>query len=428
MKKRSFYATTLLYVASVGGYTIIPQQSASNKHSALCRVNDAARQRPLVPLLSARTSPQDVEDKESDSKVAKRGWHRRVLKKVFRRGRNDARLRMKVATMDETQSTESFLRHSFELHSPSTLFPERLNDNQADLWSPAALQQVTISPMPTETKDEKTHESGSRLGRRFQNVITDLLDRWSKGSHINMEVQCDPSTNLLDVARGYFCGDASVDFDRIVFGPIRMSGGRIEAHKMGLNLYTFAPLFKGGPRFPHAFDFVAKNITFTQEDLFESNCIRNGLRRLLTRILQSRGLRPSTISIDSISILPSGKLSIQGHATNLFGTSLPFEVRSNLGTASRGHVLTFPGLELSLGPSLGIFVPVLPEVTLDLGHKAQLHSINMEGMEMHVSARVSITPKHTIKLQNYVQSSQSYSAPFSYDVGRWLTRIGRFSN
>ena len=291
--------------------------------------------------------------------------------------------------------------------------------------------------------DEAQWDGGSPLTRLTRSwaekIVTRLLDRWTQGEHENLVVKCGPTGNPMDLARGQFRCDASVDMDRIVFPCLRLSGGRLEARRLALNLWTFFAVSKKNdapPRYPNQFDFLAHNATFTQDDLFQSRCIRNGLRRLLTRILQNRGIRSSTVTITSIDILPSGKLSVQGEANTPFGggsTGLSFEVRTHLAHTSRGHVVTFPGLEIALHPQLGIFVPVLPELSLDLGHNAQILALQVHGSgrpqpQLQLSARATITPHHTLKLRQYSQPSQSFAASFSVDVGKWLTGIGNFTN
>jgi hypothetical protein len=127
---------------------------------------------------------------------------------------------------------------------------------------------------------------------------------------------------------------------------------------------------------------------------------------------------------------PSGKISIKGEAKTLFDSPLSFEVRSGISSSCRGHVLTFPGLEVSLSRDLGLFVPVVPNLDLDVGHNARFGRIEIDGKRRHLrlSACVTITPKKTIQLNDYVQSSEAFSAKFSTDVGQWLTRIGNFTN
>lgn len=92
-------------------------------------------------------------------------------------------------------------------------------------------------------------------------------------------------------------------------------------------------------------------------------------------------------------------------------------------------MLTFPGLEVSLNRDIGLFVPVLPTLDLDVGHNTKFRSIVIDGRkkELKIAASVTITPERTRRTQDYVQTSDAFSAIFFYDVGKWLTRLGRFS-
>jgi len=378
------------------------------------------------------------------------GWHRKVLRKVFRR----PPLRMQVELSAE-QTTgvfgdADFIKTDLEIMSPADLFPvdpALLGSEIIDVpWGQHMSLQVEV---PSTTKSKKTGKKNikskasdalakpplteargspaTRVTRMwYQNIVADLLDRWSKGNHVNLNVNVEPSP--LSLLRGHLRCDATANFDRIVFGAIRMSGGRIQAQGLAVNLWSFTS--STPQRYPFQFDFVAQNITFTQEDLFESNCIRNGLSRLLARVVKQTGVTSSTVRINSIEILPSNKMSIQGEATTLFGSSVPFQVRSGLATTGRGHVLNFPGLEISISSSAeAFFVPVLPPITLDLGHNAQLTKVTVDGVaqQLRVCARVTIIPTHTRKLPDYMQSKNSYAASHSVDVGRWLTKLGNFS-
>jgi hypothetical protein len=93
-------------------------------------------------------------------------------------------------------------------------------------------------------------------------------------------------------------------------------------------------------------------------------------------------------------------------------------------------VLVFRGLEVSLARDLGIFVPVLPTVDLDVGHNAVFRRIEIDGIkkEIILDATVTITPDRTLQLlTNYAQASEAFAARFAYDVGRWLTELGKFT-
>ena len=92
-------------------------------------------------------------------------------------------------------------------------------------------------------------------------------------------------------------------------------------------------------------------------------------------------------------------------------------------------MLTFPGLEVSLNSDIGLFVPVHPTLDLDVGHNTKFRRIAIDGRkkQLEIAASVTITPERTRRTQDYVQTSDAFSAIFFYDVGKWLTRLGRFS-
>ena len=148
--------------------------------------------------------------------------------------------------------------------------------------------------------------------------------------------------------------------------------------------------------------------------------------------MKGRGFATKSVSVTDISVLDSGKISCKGEASVMSmipNTKVNFEVRSGIAFKNRGHVLTFPGLELSLSPDVGLFVPI-PNVELDIGHNARLRELFIDGHNQSVklAASVTITPEHTRKLgHEFTQCGDAYSAKFSYDVGRWLTRLGRFA-
>ena len=498
--KRLATATTvavLLVASPSSGLAFAPP-------SQICRANfrirtKNANSRPdssaIVGTTTTRYMAVSVADMTGDYQSSSQdspGWHRRVLRKVFRRRRNKPLLEMQgVAVLDETTldrnaalqiplpfnvgsqqdplsvslgNLEALLKKPLHIHveglpiveptdgikvTTATLGTreitlEALDDQVAtsssltNEFSLVVPQEVVATMEDVGTIMDTSYEidSRSRFGRItrpwVQNILMNLFDRWSKGSHVNLQINCDPQSRTFDLVQGRFACDASADFDRIVFGPIRMHKGRLEVHRMNLGLWSLTPDLVPirGQRYLNQFDFYGRNITFTEEDLIDSRCIRNGLRNLLTRILKLRGTNAVQITVSSIEILPSGKISCQGEATNVFGKILAFEVRSRLDFASRGHILNFPGLEISLNPRLGLFVPVLPAISLDLGHNAQLLDLNIDGdnAQMQVSARVTIAPHHTLKLQKYSQSQDAYLAQYSVDVGRWLTNLGNFTS
>ena len=134
-----------------------------------------------------------------------------------------------------------------------------------------------------------------------------------------------------------------------------------------------------------------------------------------------------SLFIISFKRQPSEKISCKGVATTVFGTKVPFEVRSWLKASSRGHIIEFPGLEIALNPSLQVFIPVLPEISVDIGNNFKLENISVDGIArtLKFSAIAKIAPTEP-KLK-YVQQNGSYLASFHCDAGKWLTNIGNFT-
>lgn len=424
----------------VGAVVCISQCRCAESYSAVQHTTSKSK----IKLQLAPAAPERIEghllvhqqEVPKGGKISRRGWYRRLWSKVtLSRSEDTVSNMMTLDTMvveqtmvhfnDPLQAEDAFILNNIESESPESyfdfqeqeyIFPSIDNANKADVAVP-------------------TGESGSpftRITRKtFEKILTERLDKWSNGANSNMIVECDPTSNILQFIRGQFHCDATIILDRIVFSNFQVSGGQLQAKNFCLNLFSFLRIpIAASPRYPNQFELHAQNMTLTQEDLWESSCIRNGLRRLMTRILKSKGLTSMDIRLRSINILPTGKLSCVGEATSLFGPPITFELRTGVGISGRGHILTLPGLELAISPALGFFVPVIPELTIDLGHNAQLLDIvvDVEKMLIKVSACVTITPEHTLRLKEYIQSTDSYGAHCFVDVGQWLTRIGRFAH
>jgi hypothetical protein len=84
-------------------------------------------------------------------------------------------------------------------------------------------------------------------------------------------------------------------------------------------------------------------------------------------------------------------MSVIGEAKTLFDSPLSFEVRTGISTASRGHVLMFPGLDVALNRDLSLFVPVVPVIDLDIGHNAQLGKVDIDGKQEPLRLSASVT-------------------------------------
>jgi hypothetical protein len=437
----------------LGAVVYITHSGGTDSYSTVQHVAPSSK----IKLQLSPTSPEQIErhllvkqqETPKEGKLSRRGWYRRILSKVtLSRSEDTAPNMMTLDTLVDEQSTTNFNDHflaedSFILQNIEIESPESFVDLQEQEYIfPSADLQEQEYIFPSADNVNKADvavpiisESGSpftRITRKtFEKILTERLDKWSNGANSNMIVECDPTSNILQFMRGQFYCDATINLDRIVFGNFQVSGGQLQAKNFCLNLFSFLRIpLAASPRYPDQFELHAQSMTLTQEDLWESSCIRNGLRRLMNRILKSKGLSSMDINLQSINILPTGKLSCVGKATSLFSPPITFELRTGVGISGRGHILTLPGLELAISPALGFFVPVIPELTIDLGHNAQLLDIvvDVEKMLIKVSACVTITPEHTLRLKEYIQSTDAYGAHCFVDVGQWLTRVGRFAH
>lgn len=429
---RASIAGSVGTLVCIGNSRFIDSYSTSHHAASAMNSKIVLGLSPAIPeTIDGNLMVQQKEVRNGRKPSSSNGWYRRLWSKVTTRSDDTASNMLTFDALvmdpdnfvlnDDLEMQDAFILQNLENEAPETLFQKE--------------EYVFPSDDTEKINSPTVAESGSPFARitrkTFEKILTERLDRWSKGLNTNMIVECDPTSNILQFMRGQFHCDATINLDRIVFNNFQVSGGQLQAKNFCLNLFSFLRIpLAASPRYPNQFELHAHNMTLTQEDLWESSCIRNGLRRLMNRILKSKGLSAMDISLQSLNILPTGKLSCVGEATSLFGPPITFELRTGVGISGRGHILTLPGLELAISPALGFFVPVIPELTIDLGHNAQLMDIvvDVENMLIKVSACVTITPEHTLRLKEYIQSTKSYGAHCFVDVGQWLTRIGRFAN
>jgi len=334
--------------------------------------------------------------------------------------------------------------------------------------TPAISDTQGAVPEASDTSDARANNKRGLVCRMLQNILMERLgERWPIETPENLTIDVrespDNYNNMLRLLfRGLFRADATLSSERIVFPTIRFSSVKMQMEKVTLNLMGFfvdksnedihlnyhgpqprqaqgtalqqpcvSTKASSKPRYPKQFDLHIEDLTMSRHDLLFSSSIKNGLRQLLINVLKDRGIRSNSIEITSIDILPNGKISCIGEAKTHFPSAIPvhFEVRSGISFSNRGHVLTFPGLEVSLNRDIGLFVPIHPTLDLDVGHNTKFHSIVIDGRKklLKIAASVTITPERTRRTQQYVQTSDAFSSMFFYDVGQWLTRLGRFS-
>jgi hypothetical protein len=214
-----------------------------------------------------------------------------------------------TAHYHDEYASNDFIRTNLVEIAPSSVLPkaedaslidaEFYNVNIVKKSSPEEKQTPVVDP---STKTNKAIFVSRWLGNLFEIIITGIIQRNAKQAPEGLNIRVEPTGNVMAaLVRGRFRTDAEVLVDRLVFPAIRMSGGRLEIKRLTLQLLGF--LGEEGTRFPKQFDLHAHDWIFSKDDLLESPCIRNGLRRLLVRILRDRGVQSSTIQVTSLDIL-----------------------------------------------------------------------------------------------------------------------------
>ncbi|KAG7363454.1 hypothetical protein IV203_026814 [Nitzschia inconspicua] len=467
-----------------------PFKRKKSRHAATFRTPSALLLRESLREGGQRRKQRIATVAKGANSSRNRRWHRRLFSKLLlRQDATPAVTPLRMTVMDEETEalldsiamySEELILGDFDSITPSDVLSEAVFSDkviQEDKSKEAAISSmsasmvdsefydVAISPAPrtSQTRISNPTNKSSRSSRSrslsfprllaalFEKILTSRVVNNALEEPENFRVEVEPLENTMSrlLLKGQFRANAKISTGRLVFRPIRFSKGTLELEEVTLNLLGFLQQPTSQPkssdmkkdstkqttgdgvvRYPKQFDIHVQDLTMTRHDLLFSPCVKNGLRRLLINILKDRGVQSSSIRITSIDILSSGKISCVGDAKTHFGSPIPFEVRSGISFANRGHVLTFPGLEVSLNRDLGLFVPVVPTIDLDVGHNAVFRRIRIDGKrkEIQVDASVTITPDRTIRLmKKYVQSSEAFAARFSYDVGQWLTRLGRFT-
>ena len=290
----------------------------------------------------------------------RRGWRKAVGKVLRRRSSSKGAFRfsqkdttttgtaMKYSTRDvaESDSLGSMLK-DFEILDPEDVFPSNMTideiaapyvmQNLEDMWlkdsniqetglsidgfveeesKPATEDEVMDEPdlkeVAPHSNPHRTALAKSVIKSWFQGLLLGIIERRSVEPPQNLTVSVFPKGNVLArVLRGQLRADAEIKIGKANFAPFQFSGGTIEAKRMLLNLWSFTPdvLPTGKTKYQSQFDFEFTDCILSEEDLFQSRSIRNGLQRLLIRILNNTGVTPLSATVDSIRILVSEKNS-----------------------------------------------------------------------------------------------------------------------
>jgi hypothetical protein len=219
---------------------------------------------------------------------------------------------------DAATSDENFILRNFEKLTPDMVGLEQDSNALVDSeFYNVAIQEAsaTASAATPSTSTQTSSPSPSPallknisiargLAMVVENVLTGLITRHAIETPEDLTIQASTHGHLVPrLLKGQFSTEAKISVGRLVFPIIRMSSGTLQVKRMTLNLMGFT--HEKQSRFPKQFDLHADDFTFSRHDLMFSPCIRNGLRRLLVRILRDRGVQTSTVKVTSVDILVS---------------------------------------------------------------------------------------------------------------------------
>lgn len=316
------------------------------------------------------------------------------------------------------------------------------------LLSLPSRRPTSLASLPRKKRNQSNSQStpGSKL---IESLVESRITKHSNSTSLQINVV--PEKNVIFnflTKKAAAANELAIKFDSIIFPNIRMSGGG------QLTFHNIAYHVGKANRFYNPFGITA-DVVLTADDIMHSSCVRNGLENLLNRVLRNSGLRKvqksKSVVVQSVTILSSKKISCTGLATTILGDKIPFEVRTGLDMTGQGHVLTLPGMEIALYPeTIGLFFPVVPDMHVDMGNNANLQRIAFTGgnqsnkiekfildnmktekkinerpLQIEISAGVRVTPRQE-KPASYRQR-ESF-AHCKCDVGKWVTRIGRFNS
>ena len=158
-----------------------------------------------------------------------------------------------------------------------------------------AIRSTYIDSPPSlvaENLAERDKEIEKRTGCRIvESTFLGFFQRRSSFAQ-HLTVHADPKSNSLSrLLRGKI-GTVHVNFDRLVFPRIQISGGGQFRLPNGFNfaLLSVPSAIQtnfGIKRFTSSFELEANNVIFIQEDVMTSFWIRRGVELLLNRILKS---------------------------------------------------------------------------------------------------------------------------------------------
>ncbi len=253
---------------------------------------------PRAPRSDSFPTDQTVLSAHLTNDTRRPAWPRRLWSKITRK-----RPLHMIMLDQETETLSESLRPYSNTRSYDFILRNWEDTNEKNILLATTLDSefYNVSARPADlVKASKSLFFSRWLGKLLENFLKSLLERHATEPPQDLRVQAFPN-NIGALFRGQFRTDAQLNVGRLVFPAIRISSGRLEVQRLTLQLGGF--LGQSTTRFPKQFDLHAHDWVFSQQDLILSPCIRNGLRRLLVRILRDRGVQLSSIQVTSIDVL-----------------------------------------------------------------------------------------------------------------------------
>jgi hypothetical protein len=215
---------------------------------------------------------------------------------------------------DETVSLPSSSTIDSEFFDVSIIRPTPESSSTYSGGAVVASAEVQkLSPEATSISNPNNGIKGISLPRLLamfvENIVSSRIVRHSTEPPEGLDVQVVPVDNTIGrlLTRLQFMADVHISAtSALTFPSIRFSKGYLKVEQMTINLMGFLQSRRESSiKYPKQFDIHADGLTMTRNDVAKSSCIRNGLQRLLVRILKDRGIESSSIQITSIDILVS---------------------------------------------------------------------------------------------------------------------------
>lgn len=206
-------------------------------------------------------------------------------------------------TMDEISAPYMGTMGDLELFLDGTVNALLLDEQEDELLIDDDDDDALEATLPANKVDRAT-VMNRVFQHWFEGMLHDLVHRRSIQPPQGLTVSVEPQANKMLL--GKVQTEAEISFDKLVTAPIQLSGGSVQAKRLVMNLWSFTPdvLRQGAARrFLQQFDFQFNDCIFTEDDLIQSRSIRNGLQRLLARVLIRSGVSTNHVTVKSIRLL-----------------------------------------------------------------------------------------------------------------------------